>query len=85
MDVYRHTHSRYDQGMRTNIEIDDELMAKALKLSDLKTKKAVVHAALEEFVELRDTNRKLLEIMKSIDPSSMGEEWLADYEAHRMR
>lgn len=85
MDQGRRTHSRYDEGMRTNIEIDDELMATALKLSDLKTKKAVVHAALEEFVALRDTNRKLLEIMKSIDPASMGDEWLADYEAHRLR
>ena len=85
MEVDRHTHSRYDQGMRTNIEIDDELMAKALKVSDLKTKKAVVHAALEEFVELRDTNRELLRLMRQITPESMGAEWLADYEAHRVR
>ena len=32
--------------MRTNIEIDDELMSKALKYSKLKTKKAVINQAL---------------------------------------
>jgi Arc/MetJ family transcription regulator len=33
--------------MRTNIDIDDELMASAMKASGLKTKKAVVEAGLE--------------------------------------
>ena len=37
--------------MRTNIEIDDELMTKAMDLSGLPTKKAVVDAALKMFVE----------------------------------
>lgn len=36
--------------MRTNIEIDDELMNKALKYSKLKTKKEVVNDALTEYV-----------------------------------
>jgi Arc/MetJ family transcription regulator len=36
--------------MRTNIEIDDELMAKALKLSGLKTKRAVVEAGLRMLI-----------------------------------
>jgi Arc/MetJ family transcription regulator len=36
--------------MRTNIEIDDELMAKAVELSGLPTKKAVVEEALKLFV-----------------------------------
>lgn len=84
MERANHTHLRYDECMRTNIEIDDDLMAKALELSNHTTKKAVVHAALEEFVTLRDTNRRLLTIMRQIDPRSMGEEWLADYEAHRI-
>jgi hypothetical protein len=39
--------------MRTNIEIDDKLMAKAMKLSHLKTKKAVVEAALQTLVRTR--------------------------------
>jgi Arc/MetJ family transcription regulator len=37
--------------MRTNIEIDDELMAKAVALSGLPTKKAVVEEALKLFVK----------------------------------
>ncbi|MEP6950458.1 MAG: type II toxin-antitoxin system VapB family antitoxin [Ginsengibacter sp.] len=36
--------------MRTNIEIDDELMNKALKYSKLKTKKEIVNEALTEYV-----------------------------------
>ena len=32
--------------MRTNIEIDDELMARALGLTGLRTKRAVVEAGL---------------------------------------
>jgi hypothetical protein len=36
--------------MRSNIDIDDELMERALRLSGLTTKKEVVHRALAEFV-----------------------------------
>ncbi len=36
--------------MRTNIDIDETLVTDALELSGLKTKKAVVEAALEHFV-----------------------------------
>lgn len=36
--------------MRTNIEIDDVLMQQALKLSNIKTKKDVIHDALENYV-----------------------------------
>lgn len=39
--------------MRTNIVLDDELVEKALRVSGLKTKKEVVHKALQEFVENR--------------------------------
>jgi Arc/MetJ family transcription regulator len=46
--------------MRTNIEIDDELMAEALKLSGLRTKRAVVDAALRALVD-RITRRQLKE------------------------
>ncbi len=38
--------------MRTNIDIDDDLMEKALKMSDLKTKKDVVNEALKLFVRI---------------------------------
>lgn len=37
--------------MRTNIEIDDALIAKAMELSGLATKKATVALALRQFVE----------------------------------
>jgi Arc/MetJ family transcription regulator len=39
--------------MRTNIEIDDELMAEAMRRSGLKAKKAVVEEALQTFVRLK--------------------------------
>jgi Arc/MetJ family transcription regulator len=44
--------------MRTNIEIDDELMAKAQKLSDIKTKKGIVEEALQLFITV-ENQRKL--------------------------
>ena len=39
--------------MRTNIDLDDELIAEALRLTHAKTKKEVVHVALRELVEAR--------------------------------
>lgn len=39
--------------MRTNIEIDDALMTRAMKASGLKTKKAVVAEALQTLVRLK--------------------------------
>ena len=36
--------------MRTNIEIEDELIRQALKLSNSKTKKEVVEQALKNYV-----------------------------------
>jgi len=39
--------------MRTNIEIDDKLMKQAQRLSGLKTKRAVIDAALEMFVRVQ--------------------------------
>jgi Arc/MetJ family transcription regulator len=39
--------------VRTNIEIDDELMSAALRASGLPTKKAVVEEALRELVRRR--------------------------------
>lgn len=40
--------------MRTNIEIDDELMNQALQLSGLKTKRAVVEEALKVLIRLNE-------------------------------
>ena len=39
--------------MRTNIEIDDELMKKAILATGAKTKKAVVETALELLVKIK--------------------------------
>jgi Arc/MetJ family transcription regulator len=39
--------------MRTTIEIDDALMRKAMRLSGLTTKKAVVEAALRLLIQTR--------------------------------
>ena len=43
--------------MRTNIEIDDQLMAEALRLSGQPTKKAVVEEALKLLVRLKNQGR----------------------------
>lgn len=40
--------------MRTNIEINDTLMARAMKASGLKTKRAVVEEALKTLLRLHD-------------------------------
>jgi Arc/MetJ family transcription regulator len=40
--------------MRTNIVIDDELMARALKVTGLRTKRAVVESGLRLLVRLKD-------------------------------
>jgi len=39
--------------MRTNIVLDEELVAEAMRLSGLKTRRAVVHEALEVLVRLK--------------------------------
>jgi Arc/MetJ family transcription regulator len=44
--------------MRTNIVLDDELVAEAKKLSQIKTKRELIDVALREFVE----NRRRLDL-----------------------
>jgi Arc/MetJ family transcription regulator len=39
--------------MRTNIELDDSLVAEAMKLTGARTKKDVVDTALRELVRIR--------------------------------
>jgi len=43
--------------MRTNIEIDDELIQEAMKLTGIKTKKAAVEEALKQMVSLKKQAR----------------------------
>jgi Arc/MetJ family transcription regulator len=40
--------------MRTNIEIEDELIQKALSLTGLKTKRAAVEAALRMLIRVKE-------------------------------
>ena len=43
--------------MRTNIVIDDKLMAEAIKMSQLKTKKAVVETGLRLLIQIKKQER----------------------------
>jgi Arc/MetJ family transcription regulator len=51
--------------MRTNIEIDDELMEEAFRLTNVRTKKELVHLALIEFVKAKK-KKDLLELSGKI-------------------
>jgi Arc/MetJ family transcription regulator len=51
--------------MRTNIEIDDELMEEAFRLTNVRTKKELVHLALMEFVKAKK-KKDLLELSGKI-------------------
>ena len=47
--------------MRTNIEIDDDLLGQALRLTGLKTKRAVVEQGLRTLIRLGQ-QRKVLDL-----------------------
>ncbi len=53
----RHTHHREAQTMRTNIVIDDKLIAEAMKLSGAKTKREAVEDSLRLMVQLKRQER----------------------------
>jgi Arc/MetJ family transcription regulator len=61
--------------MRTNIEIDDELLAQAMKASGLKTKRATVEEALRRLV------RQYRQKKAIADMAGLG--WEGDLEAMR--
>jgi Arc/MetJ family transcription regulator len=65
--------------MATNLDLDPELLNRALEVSGASTKKAAVTLALEEFIARRE-QRKILELFRSLewDPSY-------DYKAERSR
>ncbi len=53
--------------MATNLEIDNQLIEKALRLSGgLRTKRAVVSAALEEYVRRRE-QLKIIDLFGKVD------------------
>jgi Arc/MetJ family transcription regulator len=61
--------------MRTNIDIDDELMSKALKYSKLKTKKEIINEALNEYVKYH-MRLKLLSLQGKV-------KWVGDLDKMR--
>ncbi len=52
--------------MRTNINLDEELLEKAFRLTGARTKRALVHLALEELVRIR-SKRDLTELAGRIE------------------
>jgi len=52
--------------MATNLAIDEELLAEAKRIGNLKTKKATVNEALREFIQRRK-QLKIIELFGSID------------------
>jgi len=65
--------------MATNLDLDPELLDRALAVSGENTKKAAVTLALEEFIARRE-QRRIRELFRSL-------EWEAayDYKAERSR
>ena len=63
--------------MATNLDLDPELVERALALSDETTKKAVVTLALQEFLARRE-QQKMLELFGKL-------EWDASYDYKRER
>jgi Arc/MetJ family transcription regulator len=45
--------------MRTNIDIDDDLLATAMKAGGFRTKKETVEAALRQYAQQAEAHRKL--------------------------
>jgi len=52
--------------MRTNIDIDDDLMEEAQRLSGLKTKKAVVREGLQALIRQK-RRRKILDLAGKVE------------------
>ena len=65
--------------MRTNIELDSDLVREAQELSRIRTKRALVHQALVEFV----ANRKRLNLREIEGSNLLDPEY--DYKALRPR
>ena len=61
--------------MRTNIDVDDDLLEEARRLSGLRTKKAVVDKALETFIRC-GREREALAMFGKLD-------WVGDLDASR--
>lgn len=51
--------------MRTNIELDDALVEKAFRLTNVRTKKELIHLALQELIKAR-LRKNLLDLAGKI-------------------
>ena len=51
--------------MRTNIEIDEKLIATAQKLGNIKTKKAVLEKALQLFIQI-ENQMKIIDLREKV-------------------
>jgi Arc/MetJ family transcription regulator len=58
--------------VRTNIDIDDELLAEAQKLAGTKTKKATVEYALNELIRRRRA-KSIMELRGKVEMYSIDE------------
>jgi Arc/MetJ family transcription regulator len=65
--------------MATNLQIDDRLIQEALELSEHRTKRAVVEAALQEYVQ----HRKQLGILELFGTIEYDEQY--DYKMQRQQ
>jgi Arc/MetJ family transcription regulator len=61
--------------MRTNIEIDDKLMAEAMRAMGAKTKREAVETALRRFVE-QERRKDILKLRGKVN-------WVGDLDAMR--
>jgi Arc/MetJ family transcription regulator len=52
--------------MRTNIEIDDKLMKKVMKITGVTTKKAAVEQAMQRMVQL-DGQKRILDLVGKVE------------------
>jgi Arc/MetJ family transcription regulator len=50
--------------MRTNVELDNTLIKKAMEMTKISTKRAIIHKALEELVK-SNTRKGMLQYMNS--------------------
>lgn len=65
--------------MATNLSLDPDLIDRALKVSDERTKKAAVTRALEEFIARR-SQKRIVELMGKLEWDNS-----FDYKAERSR
>jgi Arc/MetJ family transcription regulator len=65
--------------MRTNIEIDDELMRAAMTATGVTTKKGAVEAALRRLVEIRGdeaARKEAVRLRRGTNGESAEDDWL---------